>query len=212
MTQSANLWLYFVVVSGVIILPGMDMAFVMGSSLTGGRRAGLAAVAGIVTGGICHMVIGATGVGVLLKLIPAAFNFLLLAGTTYIAWIGLALIRANSLVAQSPTIGANSTKQSFFRAMVTCLLNPKAIMFMLAIFPQFVNAERGPIWAQATMLGLITAGTQIAVYGGLALAAAQMKTTLASRPELNARIAKSVGLLLIGISGLTFYNFIAVVR
>lgn len=206
MTTSSNLWLYFLVVSGVIILPGMDMAFVLGSSMTGGRRAGLAAVAGIVTGGVCHMIIGATGISVVLKLIPAAFNTMLLLGALYIAWIGWSMIRINSLTAPSLANGAKTTTQSFFRAMATCLLNPKAYVFMLAIFPQFVDAGHGSIWTQALVLGMITAATQAAIYGGLALTAARAQTALASRPELNAWMAKCVGLLLIAAAALTFYS------
>jgi threonine/homoserine/homoserine lactone efflux protein len=206
MTQSANLWLYFLVVSGVIILPGMDMAFVMGSSLTGGRRVGLAAVAGIVAGGFCHMIIGATGISVILKLIPIAFIGMLLAGSCYIAWIGWSLVRVSSLVAPTLAKGAYTTRQSFWRAMATCLLNPKAYVFMLAIFPQFIHTDQGSIWAQTSVLSLITAGTQIAVYGGLALVAAQAQTALATQPTLNAWMAKSVGLVLIGASALTLYS------
>jgi threonine/homoserine/homoserine lactone efflux protein len=209
MSASANLWLYFLLVAGVIILPGMDMAFVMGSSMTGGRRVGLAAVAGIVVGGVCHMIIGATGVSVVLKLIPAVFIVMLLAGASYIAWIGLTLMRVNRLSVPALASGARTTGRSFLRAMATCLLNPKAYMFMLAVFPQFVHAEQGSIWAQAAVLSLITAGTQIAVYGGLALTAAQAQKALSSRPQLNAWMAKSVGLVLIVAAALTVYSGIA---
>ncbi len=206
MSDTANLWLYFLVVSGVIILPGMDMAFVMGSSMTGGRRAGLAAVAGIVAGGACHMLIGATGISVVLTLVPAAFTVMLLAGAAYIAWVGWSLIRVSSLTGPALVTGARSGTQSFFRAMATCLLNPKAYVFMLAIFPQFVHAERGSVWAQAGVLALITAAVQIAVYGVLALAAAQAQTALATRPRTNAWMAKGVGAVLIAAAALTLYG------
>jgi threonine/homoserine/homoserine lactone efflux protein len=59
MGHAPQLWLYFLVVLGVIVLPGLDMAFVLASALVGGQRNGLAAVAGIVAGGACHMVMGA---------------------------------------------------------------------------------------------------------------------------------------------------------
>jgi len=77
------------------------------------------------------------------------------------------------------------------------------------VFPQFVHAEQGSIWAQAAVLSLITAGTQIAVYGGLALTAAQAQKALSSRPQLNAWMAKSVGLVLIVAAALTVYSGIA---
>ena len=60
MDQAAHLWLFFVLVLGTILLPGLDMAFILASALTGGRRSGLTAVAGIMTGGVCHVAMGAT--------------------------------------------------------------------------------------------------------------------------------------------------------
>ena len=54
MTYSENLWLFFLLVSGIIIVPGMDMVFVLASSLSGGRKAGLSATFGIMAGGLVH--------------------------------------------------------------------------------------------------------------------------------------------------------------
>lgn len=197
MSEAANLWLYFVVVFGVIVLPGMDMAYVMGSAMTGGRRVGLAAVAGIVAGGVCHMLMSATGISLVLKLLPAAFTLMLFAGAAYMAWIGWSLIRAASVVLELPEHAAHTAGASFRRAMLTSLLNPKAYIFMLAIFPQFVRSQAGPFWAQATALGAITAATQIAVYGGLALLAAQARGWLVAKPRANTAIARLVGGVLI---------------
>ncbi|QDQ25588.1 LysE family translocator [Chitinimonas arctica] len=206
MSDTTNLWLYFLMVFGVIILPGMDMAFVMGSSLTGGRRAGLAAVAGTVVGGVCHMIIAATGISVVLKLMPGALLAMLLIGGGYIGWIGWSLMRVSSLTGPTLANGGHTVSQSFFRALATCMLNPKAYIFMLAVFPQFIHAERGSIWAQAGVLSLITACTQIGVYGALALVAAQAQTALTERPRANAWMAKGVGLVLMVAAVLTLYS------
>jgi len=96
MSYGANLWLFSLVLLGVIVLPGLDMAFVMASSLVDGRRSGLAAVAGIVAGGVCHVLMTALGLGVLLAVWPSAFNAVLVAGAIYIAWIGWSLLRAGA--------------------------------------------------------------------------------------------------------------------
>ena len=74
LAQTGHLWLYFVMVAGIIVLPGMDMAFVMASALVDGRRGGMAAVAGIVAGGVVHLLMGATGVGLVLLSAPGLFN------------------------------------------------------------------------------------------------------------------------------------------
>jgi hypothetical protein len=63
LTQTAHFGVFFVMVFGIIVLPGMDMAFVMASALVGGRKAGWAAVAGIVAGGMVHTLMGFVGVG-----------------------------------------------------------------------------------------------------------------------------------------------------
>jgi threonine/homoserine/homoserine lactone efflux protein len=206
MSEAANLWLYFLVVLGVIVLPGMDMAFVMGSSMTSGRRAGMAAVAGIVAGGVIHMLIAATGIGVVLKLFPAALTFIMLAGAVYIAWIGISLFKVSSLTGPAVVQGGRSFARSFFGAIATCMSNPKAYVFMLAIFPQFVHAERGSLVMQVVMLSVITALTQVAVYGGLALAAAQAQPALAARPKANAVLAKGVGVVLLVAAAMTVYT------
>lgn len=206
MGETSNLWLYFLVISGVIILPGMDMAYVMGSSMKGGYRAGFAAVAGTVVGGICHMIIGATGVSAVLTLIPWAYNAMLIAGATYIAWLGWGLIRVNSLAGPDAGQGTANLQKSFIGALATCMLNPKAYVFMLAIFPQFIRRDGDSIWIQTSVLSLITAGTQMIVYGAVAIMAVRAQQVLANKPRTNAILAKGIGALLITAALLTLYS------
>jgi len=85
----------------------------------------------------------------------------------------------------------------FRQAALTCLMNPKAYLFMFAIFPQFLRPEYGPVWIQALALGVITAATQIAVYGGLAFAAGSAQGWLATRPGVAVWIARAAGATLI---------------
>ncbi len=206
MSHSADLLLFAVLVFGIVVLPGLDMAFVMGSSLTAGRRHGLAAVAGIAVGGVCHVVMTTLGISVLLKAIPAAFNALLLAGALYIAWIGISLLRADSafgIQAQDCEISAWTT---FRRGTLTCLMNPKAYLFMLAVFPQFLRAEYGPLWSQALALWVIIAITQVTVYGAVALVAARARGWLVRRPGAGAVTARVVGAVLIGAALFTGFE------
>ncbi|MBI1834415.1 MAG: LysE family translocator [Burkholderiales bacterium] len=206
MAAATHLWLYFIVISGVIILPGLDMAFVMSSSMKGGIRAGFAAVAGTVVGGILHMIVGATGLSAILALVPWAYTSMLIAGAGYIAWLGVGLLRASSLDGLTLSQGQTSIKQSFSGALATCMLNPKAYVFMLAIFPQFIRADGNSIWLQTSVLSLITAATQIVIYGSVAIAASKAQQTLANNPRTNALLAKSIGALLVMAAGLTLYS------
>ncbi len=197
LAQTSHLWLFFILVFGVIVIPGMDMAYVMASSLVGGRKAGLFAVAGIVVGGMLHVLMGVLGVGVLLKTFPSAFNILLLAGSLYIAWIGWSLFRGATALGEVPEGSPATLMATFSRAFVTCLLNPKAYVFMLAIFPQFMRKEYGPIATQALALGGIIAVTQIAVYGSIALGAAGIRVWLRSNKTGQVRLGQTIGIVLI---------------
>lgn len=203
MTDTTHLWLFFGLVFGVVILPGLDMAFVLGSALVGGRRAGLSAVAGLVAGGVCHVAMGASGLMVVLALVPVLFNVMLLAGAAYVAFVGYQLLgTAGGLAIDTPQ-ALRSPGATFRRAALTNLLNPKAYVFMLAVFPQFIRPEYGPIAVQAVTLGAIIAATQAVVYGTIAWLADGVRDWLRTHPGARRGMARAVGLLLILVSAFT---------
>ena len=197
MTPAAHLWVFFGLVVGIILLPGLDMACVLGCTLGGGRRAGLASIGGIVTAALAHFAIGGLGLAAILLVMPALFNALLVAGAVYVAWIGLSLVRSGVLFdAGTGNSGRVALPTAYRRGMLTNLLNPKAYAFMLAVFPQFVRREWGPVWLQAALLGAIIVATQFSVYGAVVLTAARARGWLAARPRALAWRGRSVGLLL----------------
>jgi threonine/homoserine/homoserine lactone efflux protein len=157
----------------------------------------MAAVGGIIAGGFCHLCMGALGVAVVLQLWPPLFKLMLLAGAAYIAWMGYALLRSDSIFHPVPGAEAMADAVIFRRAMTTSLLNPKAYIFMLAIFPQFLKPGMGPLWVQSGVLGGITALTQLAVYGALAYAASGASNWFASHPGAATIAARIMGGLLI---------------
>jgi threonine/homoserine/homoserine lactone efflux protein len=198
-----HLALFAAVVFGVIALPGMDMAFVMASTLTDGRSSGFAAIAGIVTGGAVHVAAGTLGVGLLLQHSPLAFDVLLVGGSLYVAWIGVGLLRSREALAYVADAPSRPLGHTFARALATCLLNPKAYVFMLAVFPQFIVPSAGSVLAQATVLGGIISTTQIVVYGLVAQSAAALRARLQQSARGQAVFGKAVGLALLAVALLT---------
>jgi threonine/homoserine/homoserine lactone efflux protein len=202
--SQGELAVYFVLVFGIIVLPGMDMAFVLGNALVGGLRAGLGAVAGIMTAGVFHLTMGTAGVALALRAMPALFTVMLIGGSAYLAWIGWSLLRAGGGAATSSpsrTARGPATPASAFRgAIATSLLNPKAYLFTLAVVPQFVHPERGSIWLQVGALVIVTSATQAAIYGGLALTAARGRGWLAANPGASAWTARVVGVGLMSMA------------
>jgi threonine/homoserine/homoserine lactone efflux protein len=201
--ETAHLWLFFVVALGVIVLPGLDMAFILASSLVGGRGSGFAATAGIVAGGIVHMAMGALGIVAVLRVVPAAFNAVLLAGAAYIAWIGLGLLRSRAALAAPARGRRHPGAVTFLQGTVTSLLNPKAYLFTLAVLPQFMKPEHGSVAVQAAILWLIIALTQTAVYGGLVLSGDGARAWFADRPSANLWLSRGVGALLLVTAAFT---------
>jgi len=197
MTEYAHLWLFFVILLGVVLLPGLDMAYVLGSALTGGRGQGMIAVTGMVAGGMVHVTVGALGLAALINYFPAAFNAILLAGALYIAWIGIAVLRSSSGFGNREAVVARSASATFRQAALTNLLNPKAYLFMLAIFPQFLRPEYGVLWIQAVVLGIIIALTQAGVYGSVAFVAGGLREWMQDHPRFGIRLNRSVGALLV---------------
>jgi threonine/homoserine/homoserine lactone efflux protein len=192
-----SMWFYFLLVLGVVALPGMDMAYVVTSALADGARAAAAAIGGIVLGGVVHVLAVTLGLTALLTAFPHALRLLVLAGAAYMAWIGCQLLLAQP--AASPEEPPREIKRgSIFRyGMVTCLVNPKAYAFMLAVFPSFLHSDARPVALQALALSAITASTQVAVYGTVAFAAMRMHRRFGPGGPSRVWMQRAVGLIML---------------
>jgi threonine/homoserine/homoserine lactone efflux protein len=195
-SHTPHLWLYFLLVFSVILTPGMDMAYVLASALTGGRRSGFAAIAGIVTAAALHMASAVLGISVLLRLYPSAFKLMLLAGAGYIAWIGLGIYRRASVLRLEPRAAVRSPLTAYRQGMLTNLLNPNAYLFTLAVIPQFLRPDYGPLWLQGTVLWSIGSICEVGVYGVVTLLSAKVRVTLEDDPAAGVRIGRVVGVML----------------
>ncbi|MDX8432138.1 LysE family translocator [Mesorhizobium abyssinicae] len=206
MAYAQNLWLFFILLFGIIVVPGMDMLFVLANALTGGSNRGLAATGGIMLGGIVHTLNGAIGVGLLMHFVPILFTPLLIAGAAYMAYIGITLMRSSITIGQDGPSGSRSAWKAFRQGLMTCLINPKAYLFILAVYPQFLKPDYGPIWMQATVMGLMTIATQAAIYGGLAVTAGSSRQLLVANPRATVLAGRAAGLLLFAVSVFTAWE------
>jgi len=206
MGYAENLWLFFLLLVGIIIVPGMDMLFVLANSLTGGSNRGLAATGGIMLGGVVHSLNGALGIGLLMHFVPILFNPLLIAGGAYMAFIGVTLMRSSITVGQEGPAGSRSAWKAFRQGAVTCLINPKAYLFIFAVYPQFLKPDYGPMWIQAVIMGAMTIVTQFAIYGGLAVTAGRSRNLLVANPRATAFAGRAAGLLLVAVSAFTVWE------
>jgi threonine/homoserine/homoserine lactone efflux protein len=197
MDYAQALWLYTLLVFGIIVVPGMDMFFILANALTGGRRLGFAALGGVMLGGAVHALFGTIAVGVLTRLPTMLFQAMIIAGAAYMAWIGYTLLRSTITVSGISRATTRTEWAAFRQGTITCLLNPKAYLFVLAVFPQFVRTDFGPVWSQALALGVITVLMQGGVYGGLAIAAGRGRDALVENPAATIWISRGAGALFV---------------
>lgn len=206
MTYPEALWIFFILLAGIIIVPGMDMIFVLANALTGGKQAGLAATFGIMTGGAFHTAFGAFAVVGLSRLVPEIYGPMLIVGSLYMIWIGITLMRSAITVDPVEGSAAHSLITIFSQAIATCVLNPKAWLFVLAVYPQFIKPEFGPLWVQALVIGVMVAATQFTIYGGLGLMAARGRDAMVGNPELTIWSGRIAGLLLVAAAAYTLWH------
>ncbi|KPF46922.1 LysE family translocator [Rhizobium sp. AAP43] len=202
MSYAENLWLFTLLLAGIIVVPGMDMIFVVANGLTGGRRAGMAATSGIMLGGAFHTLFGTVAVTALSTLVPQLAAPMLVIGAGYMLWIGYTLAKSAIVIDGIEASKLHRTTRIFTQGLITCLLNPKAWAFILAVYPQFMRPEYGPFWRQALLMGALTLLLQALIYGGLAFAAAKGRDALVSKPQITIWIGRAAGWLLMAVAAL----------
>jgi len=161
MFDLASLALFMTATLALNLAPGPDMLYVSTRSLTQGRRAGVISALGIAAGTCVHMVAIASGLAVLLRALPLAYEIVRLAGAAYLIWLGVQALRGKA----GPTAGKALERESewavFRQGAITNILNPKVALFFLAFLPQFVDPARGSVALQIVVLGCLfnTSGT-----------------------------------------------------
>lgn len=136
----------------VIVTPGPDTAVVTKHVLVGGRRGGVFASLGVVTGLSVWTLAAAVGVAALLRASELGFLMLRIAGALYLAWLGIQLLRGHGTAApdQAPAVARKAYRQG----LLSNLGNPKIAVFFTGFLPQFVHSDsRG--FAPLLVLGAI---------------------------------------------------------
>lgn len=192
----SHLWLFFLLTVGIIALPGMDMAFVMANALATGRRAGLAAVGGLMAGGLLHTAMSAVGIGLIVSSYPSIYLLLMIGGALYMAWVGLGMARHPGALLAVTGQSRRPLLVIARRALTTCLLNPKAYLFNIAVTPQYMRPEYGSLIGQALIMALIVMATQGVIYASVAFAAGALQRRLQHSERLQHRMVRGVGALL----------------
>jgi threonine/homoserine/homoserine lactone efflux protein len=188
---------YWIFVASAILLniaPGQDTIYILGRSIGQGRRIGIASALGVSAGTLVHTIAAALGLSAIVATSATAFLLVKLAGAAYLVYLGVrALWSPSTVLPATNEIGTTNAWRAFRQGLVTNVLNPKVALFFLAFLPQFVAVDTPAKTAAFLVLGLtfVTTGTVWVLV--LAVAAAQVRTFFAQRPQVQAWISRAMG-------------------
>jgi homoserine/homoserine lactone efflux protein len=178
---SSNTWLNFALVAVIVTLvPGPAFIVVLTTALRRGFRPGVHATAGIVAGDALYFFLTALGLGSLLATSFWTFTIIKWLGIAYLVYLGIRSLffPSNSLIAADGR--SLSSRSAFVTALTVQLANPKLLLFLAALLPQFLDPAQ-PLPPQLAILGATFMLSDTIIYSLLSLLAARARPLLASR-------------------------------
>lgn len=161
-------WLTYLITTIILSLsPGSGAINTMTTAITHGYHKTFASIAGLQAGLTVHIILVGVGLGTLFSRSVMAFEILKWAGAAYLIWLGIQQWRAAGSMQLNTQGHHHSRGKLFKRAVLVNLTNPKSIVFLAALFPQFINPA-APQVMQYLILGATTVVVDIIVMVGYA--------------------------------------------
>ncbi|MEE1786992.1 leucine efflux protein LeuE [Streptomyces sp. SP17BM10] len=206
-----NLATYVLGALVIVLLPGPNSLYVLSVAARKGVRTGYRAAAGVFVGDFTLISLTSLGAASLLKANPAVFAVVKFGGAAYLLWIGFGMLRAARQLWRehraAADAGASADEQAtgaverpFRRALVISLLNPKAILFLLSFFTQFVDPSYGQPAFSFALLGGILQTFSFLYLTLLIFAGTTLATAFRRRKRLSATLTSGVAVLFAGFA------------
>ncbi|MBA5764447.1 homoserine/homoserine lactone efflux protein [Vibrio sp. 404] len=196
-----HVWLAYVVTAIVFSLaPGSGTVNSISNGLSYGTRKSLGAIVGLQVGLACHIILVGAGIGALVAQSAMAFTVIKWVGAAYLVWLGIQKWRDKSSLATLSGDDQRSSWALLRSAIVINLTNPKSIVFLVALFPQFINPSQ-PQLIQFVVLGVTTVVIDAIVMLGYTTLASQMGRFIRS-DKVMGKINKVFGSMFVGCGAL----------
>ena len=195
----------------IVLLPGPNSLYVMALASRHGVAVGYRGAAGIFAGDAVLMLLSTAGAASLLRSTPLAFMLVKYAGAAYLAWLGLGLVRAawrqwTAVPAQAAAARPQDVKlgrgpgRPFRTAFLISLMNPKAILFFVSFFIQFVDPGYAYPALSFLLLGLIVQACSALYLSALIFGGVQLAERFGRHQRLAAGGMGAMGTLFIGFA------------
>ena len=200
-----DLWTYVVGAFGIILLPGPNSLYVLSVATARGVKAGYQGAIGVFVGDTILLILTALGAASLLRSNPALFMVVKYAGAAYLAWLGVNLVwdaikKRRSAVLPQVQVAAETPANlahPFKRALVISLLNPKAILFLLSFFVQFIDPTYETPAVPFLILSAIVMAFSALYLSALIFAGARLAQVFRARKRLSGALSSAVGALFV---------------
>jgi threonine/homoserine/homoserine lactone efflux protein len=184
--------------------PGPAMALIFRRAALRGLSGAVPTVLGLELGLYCWALFAGAGFAALVAASEVAYLVLRVVGAGVLLYLGFRAFRTAWLERRAPAVevappapGRRHWWGSFGEGVVVQLANPKAAVFMIAFYPQFVPAD-GPVFATTALLGLLQITVETALYLGLAAGVARAGAWF-RRPRIRRRLEVVSGGVLVGL-------------
>ncbi|MDR3346362.1 MAG: LysE family translocator [Campylobacteraceae bacterium] len=186
MIDIETFWLFLGTSVLLALAPGPDILFVITQGVTRGAKAAASLAFGLSSGVIVHTTLATLGVSIIFKTSQVAFVVLKVLGALYLFYLAYqAFVHRNELVRidTKEKVKILSRKALFVRGFFMNVLNPKVVLFFLALFPQFVKEQNSLVWAQMIQLGVIFMLSALGVFIVVGICADKASKTLMQNPK-----------------------------
>ncbi|ELY4303203.1 homoserine/homoserine lactone efflux protein [Cronobacter turicensis] len=179
-------WCTYLLTTLILSLsPGSGAINTMSTAISHGYRGAAASIAGLQTGLALHIMLVGIGLGALFSRSLMAFEVLKWAGAAYLIWLGIQQWRAAGAIDLNALAQSQPRSRLFKRAVFVNLTNPKSIVFLAALFPQFIVPHQ-PQAMQYVVLGVTTIVVDIIVMIGYATLATRIRGCIKGSHQMKA--------------------------
>ncbi|PFL18409.1 homoserine lactone transporter [Bacillus cereus] len=123
------------------LIPGADTMYIVGRSISQGRKAGVYSVFGIITGSLVHTLFVAFGLSIILTKSVVLYNIIKIIGVIYLVYLGIKMVLDKTNVDFQASSNKLNIRKIYIQGLLTSLTNPKVSLFFIAFLPQFIDTK-----------------------------------------------------------------------
>ena len=199
MNDIVNYWGFLTACILLNLTPGSDTIYIITRTIAEGKKSGIVSAFGIQTGMLFHVLAVSLGLASVVAHSTMLFAILKYAGAAYLLYLGIKMWR-EPLVIDNPNLDKLTLYKIYRQGVITNVLNPKVVLFFLALLPQFVISNLENTFLPFLLLGLTLLGTSTVWCIILVIAASPLGRLLRNNQTISIWLNKICGTIFVGLA------------